>query len=193
MSDHSDAPRFDAAGESPELGRFGRPNSAGLGSLAQSAREKHLRTARRILIAIGVLMVLGQAAMYFLETSQIDAEIQKEIRQQGLQGQVTAEEIQEFKQESQRVLLVVHAAAMLLGAVFIVLGVLVEKSPVAITATALALFLGREVIFAVIDATNLYRGIILKVIVIVVLVKALQAATAYQREQAAALYGDGTA
>jgi hypothetical protein len=171
--------------EPPALGSFGRPGSSGLGSLAQSARGKHLKTARRIMIVIGVLMAIGQTVMFFIESGTIKDEIQKEIRHRGLTGRVTQEEIQEAEQAGWRILLFIHGATALLGVVFIVLGFMVEKSPVAITATALVLFIGKEVIFALFSPINIVSGLIVKIIFIVALVKALQAAIAFQREQRA--------
>src|SRR5262245_47379733 len=154
----------------------------GLGSLAQSARNKHPRQARRVLIAVGILTVLVQTGMYFVEANTIRDEIRK------VRPDLAADPagMAEAEETVGRILLLVHGGAVGLGVVFILLGVFVERAPVAITATALVLFIGREVIFALIDPTNLARGWLIKIIFIVRLVKARQAAVAAQQEKASA-------
>src|SRR5947209_1741235 len=60
--------------EPAELGSLGRPGGSGLGSLAQSARHKHIRQARRILIGVGIIIALFQTGMYFKESSDLKNE-----------------------------------------------------------------------------------------------------------------------
>src|SRR5262245_49467630 len=124
------------------------PNEpSGLGSLAQSARGKHLKQARGILIAIGILMVLGQTAMYFVETAQVKGEIQKEIRAAGPDVVIDQADVREAEETVRRALLLVHGGAIALGVVFVILGIFVERSPVALTALGLVLYLGKEAVF----------------------------------------------
>ena len=68
------------------------------------------------------------------------------------------------------------------GFTFIILGFFVEKYPVPITAVALIVYISIHVIFAVIEPANLASGIIMKIIVIVFLLRALQAGIAAQKE-----------
>src|SRR3954462_383726 len=98
-----------------------------LGSLAQSARNKYIRRARKTLIVIGILMVLGQTAMYFFERGQLRGELEKEIRRQNPGAVVTRAEMQEFEDAAQRVLLLNEGGAIAVGIAFIVMGFFVEK------------------------------------------------------------------
>ena len=64
-------------------------------------------------------------------------------------------EVRDAEETATRVLLLIHGAAIALGVVFVVLGIFVERAPVPITAIALVLFIGREIVFALFDPTNL--------------------------------------
>ncbi len=58
---------------------------------------------------------------------------------------------------------------------------MIKQYPVPISITSLVLYLGATVVMGVLNWQTLLQGIIIKVIVIVVLVKAVQAAIAYQK------------
>ena len=156
-----------------------------LGSLAQTARRKHLRQARVALIAVGILTILVNAVMFLMAERMVDAEIQKELRNAGPGAAVDQAEVNNIRTTYVRAQQLVAGGTVLLGVVFIVLGVVVDRYPVGATATGLALYIGAVVIFAVLegDPAAIGRGIIIKVIIIVALVKALQAGIAYQKEQ----------
>jgi hypothetical protein len=83
---------------------------------------------------------------------------------------------------------VVSIGVMGVSVVFIILGILVPKAPVACTVTGLVLFIALNAVAALADPVNLVRGIILKVIFLICLIKAVQAAQAYEREAKAARY-----
>ena len=134
-----------------------------LGSLAQSARGKQLKSARNTLIAVGVLTALlnfGVAAAAG-SIAQGNAEVQQMIMLSGI-------------------------GFGLLGVVFIVLGVMVNTYPVPCTMLGLVLYIGANAVSALIDPTTIAQGIIIKGIIIVGLVKSLRAAQAYQQETNAA-------
>jgi hypothetical protein len=158
----------------------------GLGSLAQSARSKHLNQARGILIAIGVLTVIANGVFFYLIPNMVRDEIQKEIRQAGPAVRFDPAKVKEAEDAGIRTARLVIGATLVLGIVFIVLGILVKTYPVPATALGLVLYIGSFVVFALLDPDNLKAGIIIKIIIIVGLVKSLQAAIAYQKEQRAA-------
>lgn len=154
----------------------------GLGSLAQSARQKHFRRARTVLIVVGILMVLGHAAMCAIELPTVKDEIQNHLRKSNPGVVFDPAVLQEAEETARRLLLLIHGGGVALGIAFIVLGIFVERAPVPITAIALVLFIGREIVFALIDPVNLASGWLIKIIFLVALVKALQAAIASQSE-----------
>lgn len=130
-----------------------------LGSLAQNARQKHLKSARNCLFVVAALQIVGGIILLAL-----------------LMNQPIPEEMKTMVYVS---FAVVFGAAV----VFLVLGLLVPKYPVPATVIALILFITLHAIDAMADPTSLLRGWLLKIIVVVILVKAVQAAIAYENER----------
>jgi hypothetical protein len=70
--------------------------------------------------------------------------------------------------------------------VFIACGLLVQRHPVPVTITALALYLGSMAIFGLVNPASLASGLIIKIFIVIGLFKAVQAAIAYQKDLAVA-------
>jgi hypothetical protein len=156
----------------------------GLGSLAQSARGKQLKTARGILLVIGGLTIVANFVFFAMIESQIDQEIQKEVQNLRARGLVANQiEIAKVRESAIRVARLVQGVAIFLGVVFVVFGFLVQSYPVPITITALVLYVGAAAVFGLLDPTTLLQGLIMKVIIVVALAKSIQAALAYERER----------
>ena len=150
--------------------------SESLGSLAQSARSKQLKTARVTIFVIGVLTILANLGVAMLSDSRIDEEAKK------LQGQgmiVDQKAIEAAKRETQ----LTCAGFAAVGVVFIVMGFFVNAYPVPITISALVLYLAGNAISAVMDPTTIAQGIIIKIIIIAGLVRSIKAALEYERER----------
>jgi hypothetical protein len=145
-----------------------------LGSLAQSARGKELKSARGILIVIGILTIAVNVYMFFNAENEVQAELAKAgagaAVQPGLKETVLA------------LVRLIYGGTALLGMAFVVCGLLVTKFPVPATLIALVLYLGGAAVFALLNPAALASGLIIKIIIIVALVKAVQAAFAYQKE-----------
>ncbi len=77
----------------------------------------------------------------------------------------------------------VNGVAVALGVVFIILGVIVNRFPVPATIISLILYVGSALGFAALDPSTLARGAIIKIIIVVALIKAIQAALAYEKER----------
>jgi hypothetical protein len=154
---------------------------AKIGSLAQSARLKHLNSARWTLIVIGVLTVLLNGYLLISARDHLVGELRK---QNINMANVNREEFEHVLMR----LRFVDGVAITIGAIFIVLGLLVKVYPVPITITALALYVVATLGFGVLAPETLAQGLIIKIIVILALVKAIQAAFAYQRDLAVTAY-----
>src|SRR5205807_4687707 len=92
-----------------------------LGSLAQSARLKHLNSARRWLIAIGIITMLVNGVQLAMARDLVEQDIKK-------RGMVIVN-----KDEFEKGLVIVRlilAIPLALGALFIVLGLMVKSYPV---------------------------------------------------------------
>ncbi len=159
-----------------------KPESEELGSLAQSARQTSLKQARTILIVIGVLQLLGALFLYVNAEREARDVIEAEKRKAGPGMVFDPAKVKEAEEELVRVARLIYLGVVGVGVVFIILGIAVPKAPVACTVTGLVLFVALNAVAAIADPINLVRGIILKVIFLVCLVKAIQAAVAYERE-----------
>lgn len=144
----------------------------GLGSLAQSARTSHLKSARTTLFVIGVLTIIANLGMAALAQNLVDQELRNEPEQ--------------VKQQVVLVTQFVAGGFAAVGVIFLILGSLIYKAPVPCTVLALILYIAGQAISVLLDPTMLAKGAVVKVIIIVALVKAVQAALAYRREEMAA-------
>lgn len=156
----------------------------GLGSLAQSARKGHLKTARGIMFFVGVLTLLINGGLLLGAESMVESEINQEVRKLQAQGmEFDPAELAKLKESAVRETQLVSGAAAGIGVIFCVLGALVYKIPVPATVLALVLYVGAAAVFGMLDPSTLAKGLIVKIIIVVALVKAVNSAIAYEREQ----------
>jgi hypothetical protein len=163
------------------------PSAARLGNLAQAARGNQLKSARGIMLFIGVASFLVNAYFLTAARSNVEAEISKELGKMGSNFVVDPDKLAEVKAQAIRTTQLMAAGGMLLGAIFVACGMMVEKHPVPITIAALSLYLGGNAIFGLMNPASLGAGIFLKVFIVIALFKAVQAAIAYQKELTAAV------
>ena len=72
--------------------------------------------------------------------------------------------------------------ALAVGVLFVIFGFLVKAYPVPITITALVLYVGATIIFGIISPETLAAGAIIKIIIVVAMIKAIQAGIEYNKE-----------
>jgi hypothetical protein len=170
---------------------FDKPD--GLGSLSQAARKKSLKSARRILIVIGILSLLANGVMFMLAEKMVDDQIEKERKQLGPGMVFDQQKIKEIRDSQIKIQKLVSGGFVAVSIIFIMLGIMVYKAPVVCTVLGLVLYLAGWFIPIVLlflgdekeDASKaLLSGIIIKIIIIVALIKAIQSAIAYQNEEA---------
>jgi hypothetical protein len=153
-----------------------------LTSLTQSARRTSLKQARIILIVIGTLNFVCGMALFGFSEKLVKEEIEKEKREAGPGVAFDEAKIKEAHEAQVRTLQLILAGTMVVGLVFIGLGLAVYKAPVACTVTGLVLYIGLQAIGAAVDPASLIQGWLVKIIFVVALIKAVQAALAYERE-----------
>ena len=159
-----------------------------LGSLSQKVRKDSLRSARITMFVVGVLTI-GANLFFALSAEQM---VDKEIADMRKTGVVFDEaELKSLRESAIRTTQLSSFVFVGLGAIFIALGCFVYKAPVACTVAALVLYLGGWMATVAIsvageDGANVVKaimsGIVIKIIIIVCLAKAIQAAIAYQKE-----------
>jgi hypothetical protein len=156
-----------------------------LGSLAQAARIKKLNEARNILLFVGLLTIAFNAVFLALARDNVKKELENEIAKAGGRGNVQIDPVKLQEAEDHAVLIVtlVNGAAIVLGVLFVVFGLIVKRFPAPVTILSLVLYVGAILGFAMIEPSTLAGGLLIKIIVIVCLAKAIQAALAYEKEQ----------
>jgi hypothetical protein len=164
-----------------------RPPKEELGSLAQSARKSSLSQARNILIILGVLNGLGAMFLYANADREAHQEVEKEIKAAGPAMTFDPVEVKKAEEDLARVVKLIYLGVFGVAVLFVILGLAVHKAPVPCTITGLVLFLGMNALAILADPMNLASGLIFKIIFLVVLVKAVQSAMAYERERKAEL------
>jgi hypothetical protein len=162
------------------------PRSPGLGSLAQSAREKKLKQVRVLLIVVGALTIgvnIFGLISFHSEVDKARAQGQM-IDQQKLESLVRTVDIS-------------GAIAIGLGVLFVIFGIIIYQFPVPITIISLVLFVGASIIFRLWGMSIakdaglepgqfVMRGLIFDVFITIALASAIKTAVAYQKEQQAA-------
>jgi uncharacterized membrane protein len=156
-----------------------------LGSLAQSARRSSLKQARIILIIIGVLTLALNLVLFFNAEKEVRQALEQEKQKAGPGVVFDPIQLKEAEEQILNVVKLVYGGTAALGVVFIVLGIAVYAAPVPCTVTGLVLYVAGIAVFAVINPANLLSGLVVKIIIIIGLVKAVQAAAAYERERKA--------
>ncbi len=152
----------------------------GLKSLGQEARKSSLNKARWIMIVIGIITI----AYNLFEYSRLDEDIRKELKKQNLVA--NAQQMEEIKSYARMFLYVFLG----LGALFVVMGIIVNQFPVPITIAALVLYVGGQAFTAYLNPATLAQGWLIKILFIAGLWQAIQAAFAYEKERRMAPYGE---
>ena len=169
---------------SPELASWAQSTfaSSSLGSLAQSARAKQLRTARNIMIIVGVLTMGFNGLLYSNAHNEVEKVVQKQIKALHDRGLIESQaSVAQYRHRITLFCRIIYGSALAVGAVFIGLGIMVYRFPVPATVLGLVLYIGGAAIFGFLSPATLVQVAIFKIIVIVALVKSIHTAISYQR------------
>jgi hypothetical protein len=175
---------------SSDLPSLASSGSGNLGSLAQSARLKKLNQARGVLIAIGILTIAVNAFQLIGLREQMRVEINKLVeaerakaRAQGMEFIVDQAKLEQAQESGMRIAYLIQYSVIGLGVLFIIFGLTLKSYPVPISVTSLILYVGATAIFAYLAPETLVAGLIIKVIIIIGLINAVQAAIAYESDR----------
>jgi hypothetical protein len=157
-----------------------------LGSLAQSARLKQLNAARVIFCLIGAFFIGIHVYEYMNLDKIIDQQLQELIAQEVGPGmQVDQAKVDEVRQLMMTFATVADFVMIGIGVLYLLFALLVRKFPVTTTVVGLLLYLAYIGIFAFLQPMTLVQGYLIKIVIIVGLAKAIQAAFAYRAEERA--------
>ena len=146
-----------------------------LGSLAQSARGNQLKSARWIMIFVGVLTIAINGFAFATTDGTLDREV-AELQAQGYE----IDEAELANLSFSNKLLTGGFAAT--GVLFILLGILVYQFPIPCTIAGLVLYIGAIGVGAWLNPLSVAQGLIVKIFIIVGLVKSVKSAFAYTNE-----------
>jgi hypothetical protein len=170
-----DAPHEEAPADLPKLG-----------SLAQAARSTQLRQAKRLLIGVGALTAIFNAIFLLFIPGAVKTLTDQELVKNGIPGRQAADPVELKHFETVNLIAnYVHTGLYVgLGVLFVGFGFLVHRYPVPITVTSLVLFLLLMVIsFFFVGPWTLAQGWIIKLAFVIGIIKAIQAAFAYEKER----------
>jgi len=160
------------------------PELGGLGSLAQSARAKQLGTARGILLFVGVVTILGNAFFFAFAEKMVDQAIDQELASPEYRNLIVdQDELATHRERAVLITKVINGVGVGIGVLYLFFGIYVKKYPVPITITSLVLYIGSLAVFGYMDPMSLARGWLIKILIIVGLFKAVQAAIAFESER----------
>lgn len=160
----------------------GIPSLSGLGSLAQAARAKQLKVARGILLVVGIITIVVNGLMFANTSNEVEQEIQKQVQAVHAQGmQEAPAEVEEFRSRVTRICQIIYGSLIVLGVIYVILGILVPTFPVPATVLGLVLYIGAAAILGFLNPITLVSGWLFKIIIVVALAKSIQSAVAYQR------------
>jgi hypothetical protein len=154
-----------------------------LGSLAQSARLKQIRQAQILLVIIGILTLAVNGFMFANTENEIDQELKKAGINRAMFPRDKLDEVRRF-------CYTVYGAGIGIGAFFLLMGAIVKTAPVPVTIVSLVVYVLANIAFIFLNPENLAQGVVIKIVIIIGLIKAIQAAVAYEREKAEGMVVD---
>jgi hypothetical protein len=160
------------------------PEGEKLGSLAQKARGGNLNAARVILIILAVFL-LGQAAYYMVDWSAGKLQGPRGLVEKLVQKEIGPGAVLPPAQMDQLVMFftLLLAFDIAVGGLFLLFGLLITVIPVIATISSLVLYLVQQAILLYLNPAMVGSGFLFKILIIIALVKAIQAAFAYEKER----------
>ena len=144
---------------------------------------KQLKVARNILIGVGILTILINAAQFAIIDKMVEEGLNKQVAKLPPGFVVDPVKFAQVKQSAVKIARMILGGIVGVGVLYVVFGLIIYKYPVPVTITGLTIYVGLTVILAIYgDYTPVVLGI--RIVVIVSLVKAVQAAIAYKRDLA---------
>jgi hypothetical protein len=155
---------------------YAPPAVAVLPPAKQSIWTKELKSARTILIFVGVIQLIFGAFELTRIRSEFDKGIEAEVKERGPGFVVDRVKADELFEENKALIYGLGSFPLVLGVFFLVMAAIVFRFPVGVTLSSLIVYVVALVATAVVDPSQIAMGIPLKIIVIAVLAKAWKSA-----------------
>jgi hypothetical protein len=144
---------------------------------------KELKSARVILIIVGIIQLLLGTLSLVNFKSQLEEQKKAEIAK--MPGYVFDQQSFDAGFEEQKVLLYgLGSIPVVIGIYFFTMAALIFKFPVGVTLSSLIVFVASHAVTVYFDPTSIAKGIILKIVFLAILWKAFQSARAAKAVQA---------
>ncbi len=153
-----------------------------LGDLAQKAREKPLRHARGWLFFIGIMTMLFNLFLLVNLPNEVRKELENQRQKLAAVGMALTNP-QQVETAMYAFGYAIYGGAFLLGVVFVVLACLMLRFPLVASVTSMTLFVLVQIGFGLLEPANIYSGFLVKIIVFFVLLNAIKAAVAYEKNK----------
>jgi len=155
---------------------YAAPSTPIVSPQQQAIYTKELKSARMILIVVGVIQLLFGIFYATQARSTFDEAVQEEVKAMGPGYQVDQAKLEAAWEERKGIMYAASAVPLILAVFFFVMAAFVYRKPVGITLTSLIVFVTAHVADAVVEPSQIYKGILLKIIFIAILWKAYQSA-----------------
>lgn len=142
----------------------------------QAIWTKELKSARTVLIIVGCIQVIFGAFFLSKVRSNFDEAVAAEVKKQGPEYVVDKELADAAFEEQKTLLYALNTLPLAFGIFLFVMAALVFKYPVGVTLASLLTFVTIHVADVVMDPAQIAKGILLKIIFVVVLWKAYKSA-----------------
>lgn len=154
-------------------------SGGGLGSLAQAARDKSIRSVRTCLIVVGVLQMILTGIEFFTLEMQIDGAIAAELKASNMtKSDLDPAEFKKYRDAAIRNGQLIVAGLAVVAVAFFAFAGLTARYPLPMSVSGLVLYVVLQLMLAVLNPATLVSGWLVKIIVILVLVRGISAASA---------------
>ncbi len=171
------------------LGTLGAAPRKTLGNLAIEQHKTHLNSAKRILIVIGILTILANGLVFFMNMNQ-SAQLEREIAAIKANPNMTLDQNVVMQHRAAIwINILVTGAFAAMGLVFIVIAFFVNQYPVGATLSAFVLYLIAIVLGLAVNPAGNAAGLVIRAIIAYYLWKGVKSGQAIQKlraEEAAA-------
>ena len=157
---------------------YAAPSATIITPQQQAIYTKELKSARTILIVVGVIQLIFGIFYMTQVRETFDEAAAAEAKAMGPGFTVDPALLEQAWEDSKGMMFAATAVPLLLGGFFFVMAALVYRRPVGITLASLIVYVLAHVADAVVDPTTIVKGILIKIIFVAILWKAYQSAKA---------------
>jgi hypothetical protein len=155
---------------------YAPPSVAVLSPEKQTIWTKELKSARTILIVVGIIQLLLGVPSLTTVREDFDKGIEAEVKKEGPGYVVDQAKVDQLFEDNKALFYALGSIPTALGVFFLGMAALVFKFPVVVTLTSLIVFVLAHVASGILEPAEITHGIPLKIVFVVILSKAYKSA-----------------